>query len=195
MEITDQIKRFQEFFEENYYAELLENIRKNEKYILVDFSKLASFDHELVDLILDKPEEVIAAAQIAIEQFESTAKNFKIRLFNVPKSQEIFIRNIRSNQIGKFIQIQGIVRQKTDVRPQVTTAKFECPSCGNMQNVLQIDTKFREPSMCGCGRKGKFRLLSKELVDVQKLVLEEDPERLEGGSSLKEWMSSLKRIL
>ena len=51
--------------------------------------------------------------------------------------------------------------------------------------VLQLDTKFREPTKCGCGRKGKFRLISKEMIDAQKIVLEEAPEDLEGSEQPK----------
>ena len=111
--------------------------------------------------------------------------NIRIRFKNLPESQKILIRNIRSKHIGKFLLIEGAIRQKSDVRPQVTSAKFECPSCGNIINVLQLDSSFKEPSRCGCGRKGKFRLSSKELVDAQGLVLEEVPENLEGGAQPK----------
>jgi len=83
------------------------------------------------------------------------------------------------------VMVAGVVRQKSDVRPQVTTAKFECPSCGNVISVLQLDTSFKEPSRCGCGRKGRFRELDKELVDAQNIVLEEAPEDLEGGEQPK----------
>jgi replicative DNA helicase Mcm len=91
--------------------------------------------------------------------------------------------------------IEGVVRQKSDVRPQVTSSKFECPSCGNIISVLQLDSKFKEPTRCGCGRKGKFRLLSKEMVDAQGLVLEEAPEDLEGGEQPKRMNVFLKEDL
>jgi len=94
-------------------------------------------------------------------------------------------RHIRSKHIGEFISVEGIVRQKSDVRPQVTAARFECPVCGNIINVLQLDGNFKEPSRCGCGRKGKFTLLNKDLVDAQGIVLEEVPESLEGGEQPK----------
>ena len=102
------------------------------------------------------------------------------------------IRNIRSKHINKFVHVEGIVRQKSDVRPQVTAAKFECPVCGNVINVLQLNGSFKEPSKCGCGRKGKFTLLSKELVDAQGIVLEEVPENLEGGEQPKRMSIFLK---
>ena len=187
MEAAEQIKLFQEFIEENQHAEVLERVRKGENFLIIDFAELSKFNPELANELLDTPEEVIRAAEISIEQFDlpKKIKNFRVRFSNLPELQKIKIRNIRSKHIGKFFFTDGIVRQKSDVRPQVTNAKFECPSCGNVLSVLQLDSKFREPSKCGCGRKGKFRLLSKELVDAQKLVLEESPEELEGGEQPK----------
>ena len=38
---------------------------------------------------------------------------------------------------------------------------------------------------CSCGRKGGFTLLSKDMVDTQRLVIEETPESLTGGEQPK----------
>lgn len=88
-----------------------------------------------------------------------------------------------------------MVRQKSDVRPQVTNARFECPSCGNIISILQLDKQFREPTRCGCGRKGKFTLIGKELIDAQSITLEEIPEKLEGGAQPKRIKVLLKEDL
>ena len=58
-----------------------------------------------------------------------------------------------------------------------------------------MDTKFKEPSRCSCGNKNRFRLLSKELVDAQRLVIEESPENLEGGEQAKRLPVYLKEDL
>jgi replicative DNA helicase Mcm len=50
---------------------------------------------------------------------------------------------------------------------------------------LQIEKKFREPTKCSCGRRGGFNLMSKEMVDTQRLVVEESPESLTGGEQPK----------
>ena len=84
-----------------------------------------------------------------------------------------------------MIWIEGIVRQASDVRPQVVNARFECPTCGTILSVLQIDRIFHEPSRCACGRKGQFKQISKEMVDAQRLVIEESPDSLEGGEQPK----------
>lgn len=185
MEADEQIRKFKEFIELNYHSELLKNVRKGNNFLIIDFDVLSKFDPDLANLLLEQPEEVIKAAELAVEQFDLEINNLKIRLGNLPKNQKVMIRNIRSKHIGKLLCMDGVVRQKSDVRPQVTSARFECPSCGNIINVLQLDSAFKEPTRCGCGRKGKFRLLSKELVDAQGIVLEEATENLEGGEQPK----------
>jgi replicative DNA helicase Mcm len=197
MEELEQIQKFQKFFEQNYHADLLEKVRKGEKFLTVDFSLLTKFDPELAELLLEQPEDTIKTSELAVEQFDlpGDSAGFKVRFHNLPDSQKVMIRNIRSNHIAKLLWMDGIVRQKSDVRPQVTSSRFECPSCGTIINVLQLDSKFKEPTRCGCGRKGRFHLLTKELVDAQSLTLEEAPEDLEGGEQPKRMKVFLKNDL
>src|SRR3990167_4307274 len=183
MEVEEQIKIFREFIEQNYYPQLLEAVRKGECHLVLNFGELVKFNTEICEETLESPEELLKAAELAVKEFELPRKitKFNVRLYNLPISQKINISEIRSKHLSKFLVIEGIVRQKSDVRPHVTAAKFECPSCGNILNVLQLDKKYKEPVRCGCGRKGKFKEISKELVDGQGLVLEESPDELEGG--------------
>ncbi|TKJ17397.1 AAA family ATPase [Candidatus Woesearchaeota archaeon B3_Woes] len=197
MNVEEQVKRFQNFLEKNYKAQLAEKTRKGERYLEIDFSLLTKFDPEIAELILEDPEDLIKAFELGVEQFDinKEAKSIKIRLTNIPESQRININEIRSKHLNKLFLIEGVVRQKSDVRPQVTSAKFECPQCGNIISVLQLDSVFKEPTKCGCGRKGKFRLISKELVDAQGLTLEEPPESLEGQGQPKRMNVLLKNDL
>ncbi len=187
MDAAEQIKKFYEFLEKNYHNNLLETVRKGKNFFVIDFQELSRFDPELAEEILEQPEETIKAAEIAVEQFElpKPVKRFRIRLTNIPEDQQIVIRHIRAIHIDRLLVLKGVVRQSSDVRPQTISAKFECPSCGNTISILQLGQKFREPTRCSCGRKGKFRLLSKELVDSQRLVVEEAPESLDGGEQPK----------
>jgi len=143
------------------------------------------------------PEEAIKAAELAIEQIDLPGEKaiWFVRIENLPNSQKVMIRDIRSKQLGHLLRIEGVIRQKSDVRPLVVTAKFECPSCGNVLTILQLENSFKEPTKCGCGRKGKFRMLSKELCDAQRLVIEEIPEEIEGGAQPKRMNVFLKNDL
>ena len=183
MEVDEQIKVFREFIEQNYYPQLLETVRKGDIFLILDFSELIKFNTEISEELLDKPEELLKAAELAVKEFDLPKKitKFAVRFKNLPPSQKIKISEIRSIHLEKLVWIEGIVRQKSDVRPHVAAAKFECPSCGNILNVLQLDKKYKEPSRCGCGRKGKFKEISKNLVDGQGLVLEESPDDLDGA--------------
>src|SRR3989344_3750720 len=194
IDAAEQIEKFQEFVEQSYQQQLHEHMNKGLQFILIDFFDLTKYDPKLADQLLLEPEETIKAAEMALEQFE-VKKGFRVRFRNLPKSEEIFIRNLRSKHLLKFIAIEGIIRQSSEVRPQAVSAKFECPSCGNTITMPQIDQQFREPTRCSCGRKGKFRLLSKDLVDVQRLVIEESPENLLGGAQPKRMQIFLREDL
>ncbi len=195
IEANEQIERFKEFMETVYHDELHRLAARGIGVVKIDFAKLAQFDHELADDLLEYPEDTTRAAELSISDLDLNIKNFRTRFFNLPKDQFILIRDIRSVHLNKFMYIEGIVRQSSDVRPQVTSAKFECPACGTTLTLLQLDTKFREPSRCSCGRRGRFRLLSKDLVDAQRLILEEVPEALESGDQPKRLSVFLKEDL
>ncbi|MCL5018277.1 MAG: minichromosome maintenance protein MCM [Candidatus Pacearchaeota archaeon] len=167
-----------------YKKEMGKSLRTGMNVISLEFMKLTEFSNKLSDEILANPEEVLRIIELAVEEI-GMIKNARVRLINLPKSLEIKVRNIRSKHLNEMIVIEGIIRQASDVRPQVVNAKFECPSCGTVMSVLQIEKKFREPPRCSCGRRGGFKLLSKEMVDTQRLVVEEAPESLSGGEQPK----------
>lgn len=183
MEVDEQIRLFHEFIEQNYYPQLLEAVRKGDRSLTLDFSQLVKFNTEICEELLEQPEEVLKAAELSIKEFDlpKPLTKFTVRIRNLPDAQKIAISSIRSKHLAKFLMVEGIVRQKSDVRPQITAAKFECPSCGNILVMIQVDKKYKEPTRCGCGRKGKFKEISKELIDGQGIVLEESPDNLEGS--------------
>ncbi|MBN2881647.1 minichromosome maintenance protein MCM [Candidatus Woesearchaeota archaeon] len=188
------MKKFQEFIEIFYLEELQNQIMHDRNFIVIDFATLSGFSPEISDKVLEEPVETIQSFELAIEQIQLSheIKKFKIRFSNLPPSRKVLIKNVRSKHLGKLLNLEGTIRQKGDVRPQVTSAKFECPSCGNIQTIIQLDQKFSEPTKCACGRKGKFKLIDKEMIDLQGLVLEEATENLEGGEQPRRMQVVLK---
>ncbi|MEM1535604.1 MAG: minichromosome maintenance protein MCM [Candidatus Pacearchaeota archaeon] len=189
----DLLLEAKEFFE--YYKEKIgKAAKKGLKAVQVSFQDIASFSHALADYILSKPEEAIALLELAIEEL-GLIVGPRVRFTDLPPSQALKIREIRAKHINQLLVLDGIVRQASEVRPQVVNAKFECPSCGTIIAVLQLEKKFREPSRCSCGRKTGFKLLSKELVDAQRIVIEESPESLTGGEQPRRISVFLKEDL
>ncbi len=189
-EILTEAKNFFNFYKKS----LSDSLRSSEKVIYIKFGDLAEFSHEIAEKLLEKPEEVFSLLELALSEL-GLAKNPRIRLLDLPQNTFVKIRNIRAKHLNSFIWIEGIVRQASDVRPQVVSAKFECPSCGTIISVLQLEKKFKEPSRCSCGRKGFFKLVSKQMVDAQRLVLEESPESLVGGEQPRRMNVFLKEDL
>ena len=189
-ELLIEIKNFFNF----YKKDLSKSIKSGKGVIFLSFQDIASFSPGLAEKILESPEEMLSIIELGIEE-SGLIKNPRVRLLDLPDIHKVKIRNIRARHLNQLICIEGLVRQASDVRPQVVNAKFECPSCGTVISVLQIEKKFREPSRCSCGRKGAFRLISKDMVDAQRLVIEEAPETLEGGEQPRRISVFLKEDL
>lgn len=183
-----------EFFE-SIKKQVVQQLKKGKKSIQISFQVIAETNHKLADFLLEQPEEALATLEFVLEELE-LVKDIRVKLSDLPKSQEIKIREIRSKHIGKLLCIEGIVRQSSEVRPQVINAAFECPSCGTKIQILQLERKFREPARCShCGRKKGFKVVSKELVDAQRIVIEESPETLVGGEQPRRISVFLKENL
>src|SRR3989344_4638144 len=195
MDAREQIEKFRDLIETSYAVKIHELATNGKNFLIINFNDIAFFDHELGEALLESPDEVLKSAEISIEDLDLPEKKFSIRDCNLPKSLNLKVRNIKSIHLNKLYSMEGIVRQSSDVRPQVISARFECPSCGNVISILQVDTKFKDPYRCSCGRKGKFRVLDKSLTDAQRLVIEEAPEDLEGGEQPKRMPILLKEDL
>src|SRR3989338_1659822 len=200
MDEKERVKKNEEIliesknFFEMYKKEIGEYIRRGKNVIEVNFLHLTEFSNKISEDLLTNPEDILRLLEMAIEE-SGLVKNSRVRLVEIPETHLIKIRNIRSKNLNGMIMVEGIVRQSSDVRPQVINAKFECPSCGTIIAVLQMEKKFHEPSRCSCGRRGGFKLISKEMVDTQRLVIEESPESLSGGEQPKRINIFLKEDL
>ena len=183
----EHIKEFEDFIKNTYHFQLLENIRKGNKVLLIDFRELAQYDIDLANELLDYPEETIKAMEKSIDIIQDDLGNFRICITNLPETNNIKIREIRSSHIGKLWSFYGVVRQLSDIIPTVSYMKYECGSCGNIMGVISTKGSkiLKEPSKCSCGAKGRFMKIDREMVDMQRLVIEESSEILEGNQQPK----------
>ncbi len=172
MDTAEQINRCKEFIEKEYLSKIKDNLRKDKEFIDIDFSDLSKFDPELANTLLDEPEETIKAVELAVTECEPEFKNTQISFYNLPECTELPLSEI-SNQLDKFLTFEGHIMKPSDIFLKCKSAKFECPSCGNIINILMLGKEWKEPSKCGCGRKGKFSLLSKELIKFQRIEIQE----------------------
>lgn len=149
--------------------------------VLIDFLDLDKFDGQLADQLLEKPEETLGFMEESIGKL-GLIKDCHVRFKNLPESTKTRIRDIRSKHLAKLILIEGLIRQATEVRPEITIATYQCDQCGGKAEVIQEGNLVKKPSYCFlCGKKGQFTVLEQSFVDVQKIVVEESPEKLRGS--------------
>ncbi|MEJ8542969.1 minichromosome maintenance protein MCM [Methanothermobacter wolfeii] len=179
------LTKFEEFFSTKYKDKVFEAIEKypTERSIHVDYLDLEMFDPDLADLLIEKPDDVIRAAQQAIRNIDPLRKNAELNIKFMGISNIIPLRELRSKFIGKFVAVDGIVRKTDEIRPRIVKAVFECRGCMRLHEVTQSTNMLTEPSMCSeCGGRS-FRLLQdeSEFLDTQTLKLQEPLENLSGG--------------
>ncbi len=179
------IAKFEEFFSTKYKDTVFEALERypEERSVVVDYNELEMFDPDLADLLIEKPEEVLKAAQQAIQNIDPLRKNVEIHTRFQNLRNNIPLRDLRSKYIGKFVAIDGIVRKSDEIRPRIVNATFECRSCMRLHEVNQTSNLISEPALCQeCGGRS-FRLLQEEseFLDTQSTKLQEPLENLSGG--------------
>ncbi|MGC8533178.1 MAG: minichromosome maintenance protein MCM [Candidatus Parvarchaeum sp.] len=175
-----------------------EVLTTNKNAIILDFNDVDQFSPELGDYLLKNPEEALDTIKYFINETSIPHKDLdiEVRIKNLPKNAQLLIREIRSKHIGLFIQVQGLIKTAASVKPVASAIDFECQSCGHITKVEQKEMTQRAPSVCtNCGKKGRFKVVKKYLVDTQRIMLEEAPEDLEGGEQPEHINVVLKKDL
>ncbi len=182
MDGEEVVAKFEKFVKRTHLPKLLKAIRAGEKSLVVNFKELDRYDTDLSDLLLGDPDKALELFSRALENLDlPTEEKVFVRFSGLPKSTSVKIRDLRSKHLVKTVTVNGIIRQASEVRPEVIEATFECPDCGNHIVVPQDGLVFTKPSMCICGRRSKFKVLEKKFTDMQTLTIEEHPEDLSGA--------------
>ncbi len=180
------VAKFEEFFSTPECKEIVsEALAKypDERSVVVSYLQLEMFDPDLADLLIEKPEEVIQAAQKAIKNIDTARKNADLQVRFENLSNVIPLRDLKSKYIGKFVAVDGIIRKANEIRPRIVNAMFECRSCMRLHEVPQKSNMISEPALCQeCGGRS-FRLMQdeSEFIDTQTTKLQEPLENLSGG--------------
>ncbi|MFW6382498.1 MAG: cell division protein, partial [Haloferacaceae archaeon] len=189
-DVTDRFIQFYRKYYRNEIGTLAQKYPNEQRSLYIDYDDLSTFDMELAEDYLAKPDQMQEYAEEALRLYDLPADvklgRAHVRLAGLPETVDI--RNIRvhDDHIGRMIAVQGIVRKATDVRPKITEAAFECQRCGTMTYIPQSDSGFQEPHECqGCERQGPFHVDfdQSEFVDAQKVRVQESPEGLRGGET------------
>ncbi len=161
---------------------LIEACEEGRSSIVVDFNTIDRFDPSLAERLLEEPERILKTFSDAVENLELPPHEpMEIKVRNLPKTRRLRIRNLRAKHIGKLVEIEGIVRAASEVRPQIYEAIFQCPECGELIPVEQDSTTLKQPTACPkCDRRGVFKLVDKRMYDIRWITISEPFEITEG---------------
>jgi len=158
-------------------------IREEEKSVILDYEKIKSYlNNKQLDLLLNKTENFLE--QMGVYFSERLDRKVKVRIKNLPESlRYLRIRDIRSEHKDKLMQVEGIIKISSEVRPFIIKTKYLHEDCGGefwVENKNFVIEKPKKCPVCG-GIKGKFIETDHETIDVQRLLIEEPADQIEKG--------------
>lgn len=170
-EIKEKLKTRQDFIEKIKSLIHAKKIYKRDgDFIILSLEKLQEENIDLFEKLENNPSEFL---ELFKESLEDLRLNLKIRFYDYDILKSIPIEKLRVCHLNKLLLLEAKSSTISTVRPQAIKASFECPSCGSIIRIVQLDRKFNEPKSCSCGRKGAFRLISKDMIDSAKVILED----------------------
>lgn len=174
------IKRFYSFVSNQKTKQIKRILLNDEKSFNLSFSDLCEYDFYLTDELLLNPKEIISLFEETLIQFldNDTNTEIKIRITDLPETENIKIGSHRETDINKLVSFEGIIRRKSDVKPRLKTTEYLCtnPSCNFSQDKIiipQFEEKEKKLKCCPKCKSG-VELINKQLEDSMFLILEQD---------------------
>lgn len=147
------------------------------KNLLIDFMDIVSYDSTFADGLLDHFNDTYSKLSACAKSL--AGKECTVVFKNLPKSCNIGIIKIRSKHADKLVYVEGVIKKVTKIQWKIVSIKSECQNCGTMATTIQETRAIKLPFICRCGAKGKFKKIGQDVIDVQRIEIEELPELLE----------------
>lgn len=188
-------KFFKEFLEDSkaiYMQRIREMIALNKRSLVFSHKHLFTFNKELASLIVRNPEEQIFHVESAIkeliaeeeEEYLAKVKRVFARIKELYfDDYKLKIRDIRANHLGCLIEIRGVVTKCSALKFKLVKASFYCENCGAIFDLdfsSQAIKKLELVKCISCGSKIS-RILNKDFLDVQKIIVQEPLEEVPSG--------------
>ncbi|MCX8165158.1 MAG: minichromosome maintenance protein MCM [Acidilobaceae archaeon] len=170
-----------------YKARLQRMVNFGMRSLVVEFGDLYRYDVGLAEALTQKPALVLREFGEELNRLVGKKGRYKVRvvgLYEVTK-----IRNVRSEHVGKLVEIEGIVTRMHPHKSKILRALFRHDKCGGEfewpPEEEEIGERIERPTTCPlCGEAGgRFTLLRErsQLIDWQKIAVQERPEDIPGG--------------
>lgn len=182
---------------QKYLERLRRMLNSGSRSLVVEYNDLYSYNVDLAERVVERPRETLRELDEVLEDIVKEVlgrgelrqtKRYRVRIAGLYESTKI--REVRSEHVGKLVQIEGIVTRMHPHKSKIVRARFLHDKCGMdflwpPTEEEEIGDKIERPTVCPrCGEAGgKFLLLAdkSELRDWQKIAIQEKPEDVPGG--------------
>ncbi|PMP88382.1 MAG: Minichromosome maintenance protein MCM [Caldisphaera sp.] len=195
----DFLKNFRDITGNFKYVERLHRMMNlNMSSLVIDYPDLYRYNTKLAEKLVDNPQETLKEFGDAVKdlvasedsQYAEKKEKFYARIYGL--FETLKIRDIRTSNAGKLIQIEGIITRMHPIRSRMIKSTFRHEKEGCNAEFYWptgedeiIEDKIEKPNYCPvCGEAGgKFTLLKDKsiYVDWQELSIQEKPEDVPGG--------------
>ncbi len=167
-------EKLDEFLRSYYYNELLKTSKEGGESLVIEFAILDRFDPILADRLSQEPDFVLEIFDKVVKEVDLPGEQkINVRIKSLPESSNIRIRNLRAKHLGKLLTVDCVVKAASEVKPQIYEAIFKCPDCDAKIIVVQDENILKQPLVCECGRRGRFDLIEKKMMDMRWLIVDE----------------------
>ena len=174
----------EDFIKKYYWDEFSNCLLEEREFIEIDFKNIENGLYYVAEQLYKRPDEILVKFNKALEKIFVPADidhRPKASIINAGGLHQV--EDIKTEHIGKFVQVEGRVVVQSLPRSQVMRAAYKCQRCGHVTELYQEPMRLVEPFICendACERKGPFVLLpppESEYVDAQEITI----ESLRGG--------------
>lgn len=179
---------FTEFLTTYYKEEIAQTAISDRNYVTIDYSDIFAFDTDIAQDVLDNYDEIIQHLESAtrnVDMPQSAALgNIDIRIVGLDDEHTYAPGEIRKEQGGNFVAIDGILDRITSTSDLPKQIAFACQRCGTHVEIMPQDIttdELQEPHECvDCDRNGVWSAEldhpQTEWHDYAKLRLKSRPD-------------------
>ncbi len=189
VDLSSQISAFNDFFTTIYRRRIddLLLVYPTQKSLLVSYPDLEKYDPELADALIRSPDDLVKAAEEAIEGLNlsipaGTGFTPHVRFVDLP-CEDSLIEHITSRNIKELVAFKCVVTKRAEVMHRVKLAVYRCTLC-DAEMRLFVEKNFQPPKRCDTCKKFALRQVEEDstYVDIQRAEVQELLERVRGGA-------------
>ena len=155
-------------------------INESELVEINTYDLIASGLGNIVDILLENPEKILSILSGAYKEAYYSIKientDAVITIKRLPK--QTTIENLRSKDLNKLIEFEGIVALASKIKVALTEGFFQCPNCGNNFHIPIDPLNPVKELPCKCKGTAYLNENKSKYMDFQEIKVQQPIEQM-----------------